>query len=100
MQAGVLQSSRSVDVGDGRRATLILEMKGMEAGQDRAKWAAALQWVRALNNHGGFGLWDHSVCKEPNALPMQIEVWRKEWKDGPLPGRISSRPPPQPKSRR
>jgi len=76
-----------VEVGDGRRVTLILEMKGMETEQDRAKWSAALQWVRAVNNHGGFGLWDHRVCKEPNQLPVQLEQWRKEWRRKPLPGR-------------
>ena len=69
-----------VDAGDGRRVNLILEMKGQETEQDRAKWAAALQWVRAINNHGGFGWWDYRVCKEPNMLPAQIERWRKDWR--------------------
>jgi type III restriction enzyme len=82
-----------VEAGDGRRVTVILEMKGFETEQDRAKWAAAMQWVRAVNNHGGFGLWDHRVCKEPNALPVQIEVWRAEWRQKSLPGRKSNRPP-------
>lgn len=81
-----------IDAGDERRVNLILEMKGFETEQDRAKWAAALQWVRAVNNHGGFGLWDHRVCKEPNALPMQVEEWRAEWRQKSLPGRRSKRP--------
>ena len=72
--------------------TLILEMKGLETEQDRAKWTAAQQWVRAVNNHGGFGLWDYRVCKDPNALPVQLEAWRAEWQRGPLPGRKSLPP--------
>jgi hypothetical protein len=53
-----------------------------------------------VNNHGGFGLWDHRVCKEPNALRVQLEAWRKEWRSRPLPGRKSLPPPAAPESRR
>jgi len=63
----------AIDAGNDRRVNLILEMKGFETEQDRTKWAGALQWVRAVNNHGGFGFWDHRVCKEPNALAKQLE---------------------------
>jgi type III restriction enzyme len=46
----------------------MLEKKGMEREQNRAKFAAAEEWVRAVNHHGGFGLWEFVVCKEPNRL--------------------------------
>lgn len=81
-----------VDAGSGRRLTLILEMKGLETEQDRAKWAAALQWVRAVNSHGGFGFWDYRMCRDPNALPGQFDDWRREWREKPLPGRKSTPP--------
>lgn len=88
-----------VESGDGRYVNLILEMKGFETEQDRAKWAAAQQWIRAVNNHGGFGLWDHRVCKEPNALSEQIEVWRQEWRERSLQGRKSARAGRRPAAR-
>lgn len=65
-----------VDVGDGRRVTLIVEIKGLEVEQDRSKWATARKWVRAVNHHGGFGEWDHLVCKGPNSLGEKVDKWR------------------------
>lgn len=52
----------------GDEVTLIIEVKGQEKEQDRAKYAAAEKWVRAVNHHGGFGIWAFMVCKEPNRL--------------------------------
>ena len=40
---------------------LILEVKGQETGQDRAKHAAAEEWVQAVTAHGGFGRWRFAV---------------------------------------
>lgn len=37
--------------------TLVLEIKGQDTDQDRAKRAALGQWVEAVNAHGGFGEW-------------------------------------------
>lgn len=53
---------------EGPDMTLIVEIKGQEKEQDRAKYAAAEKWVRAVNHHGGFGTWAFMVCKEPNRL--------------------------------
>jgi type III restriction enzyme len=53
---------------EGQDPTLIVEVKGQEKEQDRAKHAAAEKWVRAVNHHGGFGTWAFMVCKEPNRL--------------------------------
>ena len=37
--------------------TLVLEIKGKDSDQDRAKRVALGQWVDAVNAHGGFGTW-------------------------------------------
>jgi len=37
--------------------TLVLEIKGVDSPQDQAKRAALAQWVSAVNEHGGFGIW-------------------------------------------
>jgi type III restriction enzyme len=55
--------------------TLILEVKGYETEQDRAKYAAAQKWVRAVNHHGGFGTWAFMVCKEPDGLGQMLDEY-------------------------
>lgn len=37
--------------------TLVLEIKGQDTDQDKAKRVALAQWVDAVNAHGGFGTW-------------------------------------------
>jgi type III restriction enzyme len=64
-----------VGAGDDEEVTLILEIKGYEREQDRAKWTAAQKWVRAVNHHGGFGRWDLLVCKDPNKLRDMLEKY-------------------------
>jgi type III restriction enzyme len=51
---------------------LILETKGEEDDQDRAKYQAARRWVTAVNNWGRLGVWDFSVCRDPALIPRQI----------------------------
>ena len=41
--------------------TLVLEIKGEDSEQDRAKRGALSQWVEAVNAHGGFGTWASDV---------------------------------------
>jgi type III restriction enzyme len=53
--------------------TLILEIKGFEDDQDRAKHGAARRWVAAVNNWGQLGLWDFHVCKDPQILVRELE---------------------------
>jgi len=36
---------------------LVLEVKGKDTPQDRAKRAALDEWIAAVNEHGGFGRW-------------------------------------------
>lgn len=57
---------------DGQPTTLILEVKGFETEQDRAKEVAARRWVRAVNHHGEFGRWDFRICRDPLRLSSVI----------------------------
>ena len=47
---------------------LILEVKGQVKEQDQAKWAAAKEWVEAVNLNGNFGKWGFAVMEEPRDL--------------------------------
>jgi type III restriction enzyme len=47
---------------------LILEVKGQEKDQDKAKWAAMEEWVKAVNLNGNFGTWEFKVLKNPKDL--------------------------------
>ena len=57
----------------GSELNLILEVKGFETEQDRAKEVAAQRWVRAVNHHGGFGYWAIAVCRDPQGLGRKLE---------------------------
>ena len=52
-----------IRLGNGK--TLILEIKGEDSEQNRAKRAALDVWVQAVNGKGGFGLWCCDVVFEP-----------------------------------
>lgn len=82
-----------VELDDGRRINLLLEVKGQETEQDRAKWTAARQWCRAVNNHGAFGLWDHRVTHAPDTIARDLEQWKPDWASLRL-GRAGSIAPP------
>lgn len=45
--------------------TLVLEIKGQDSEQNRAKRAAMFTWMQAVNEHGGFGRWCFDVVFEP-----------------------------------
>jgi type III restriction enzyme len=45
--------------------TLILEVKGLDSEQNKAKRAAIQTWIDAVNEQGGFGKWDFEVVFEP-----------------------------------
>ena len=47
---------------------LILEVKGRKKDQDDAKWAAAKEWVNAVNADGNFGHWAFAVLDDPADL--------------------------------
>ena len=49
--------------------TLVLEIKGEDSEQNRAKRTALDAWVRAVNAKGGFGSWCHDVA----FVPAQVQ---------------------------
>ena len=48
--------------------TLVLETKGRERDEDRTKRKFLVEWVRAVNEHGGFGRWRCDVSRTPSDL--------------------------------
>ncbi len=46
-------------------ATLVLEVKGQDSPQNKAKRSALDVWVQAVNAKGGFGVWRWNVIFEP-----------------------------------
>ncbi len=53
--------------------TVLLEIKGFENNQDRAKHDAARRWAKAVNNWGQLGQWAFHVCKNPQVLGKELE---------------------------
>jgi type III restriction enzyme len=53
--------------------TLILEIKGFEDEQDRAKHQAAQRWVSAVNHWGQLETWQFHVCRDPQMLERELE---------------------------
>ncbi|WP_048198803.1 BPTD_3080 family restriction endonuclease [Methanocella arvoryzae] len=54
---------------------LVLEVKGQETFQDQVKRAALEEWIKAVNQHGGFGVWSSAVSRDPADVE---EIIRKE----------------------
>ncbi len=52
--------------------TLVLEIKGFEDEQDRAKHQAARRWVSAVNNWGKLGRWAFHVNRDPQVLQNEL----------------------------
>jgi type III restriction enzyme len=44
---------------------LVLETKGQDTDQDKTKRAFLEIWVKAVNEHGGFGNWGWAVARKP-----------------------------------
>ncbi|HWG38313.1 MAG TPA: DEAD/DEAH box helicase family protein [Terriglobales bacterium] len=49
-------------------ATAVLEVKGREDAEARAKRAALAEWVRGVNADGRFGRWTEAVSRHPKDL--------------------------------
>jgi type III restriction enzyme len=45
---------------------LVLEVKGRESDKDLSKRRFLDEWVRAVNDHGGFGKWAWAVSRNPS----------------------------------
>ncbi|MEW6427845.1 MAG: BPTD_3080 family restriction endonuclease [Thermodesulfobacteriota bacterium] len=48
--------------------TLILEVKGQDSEQNRAKRTAMQEWISAVNEQGGFGQWRFACVFEPSRI--------------------------------
>jgi type III restriction enzyme len=51
---------------------VVLEIKGYEDDEARAKQNAARRWVSAVNNWGGLGRWTFHVCRDPHLLVGEL----------------------------
>ncbi len=58
---------------DDSEINVILEVKGFEDEQARAKHEAAKRWVMAVNNWGQLGKWMFHVCRNPMMLGRELE---------------------------
>jgi hypothetical protein len=45
--------------------SLVLETKGQDTDQDKTKRAFLEIWIKAVNEHGGFGKWGWAVARKP-----------------------------------
>jgi len=52
---------------------LILETKGQDTQRDKTKRRFLDEWVKAVNEHGGFGKWRWAVSKNPAVVKMIID---------------------------
>ena len=56
----------------GNGVTVVLEIKGFEDDQTKAKHNAANRWVEAVNNWGQLGRWVFHVCRNPQMLEREM----------------------------
>ena len=59
---------------------LIVEIKGYQTNQDAAKHDAANRWVHAVNNWGQIGDWRFHVCRDPQMLGQELQMFRSRVK--------------------
>ena len=53
--------------------TVILEVKGQDDEEQQSTRRYLDEWVRAVNAHGGFGVWGSAVLLDPNTLLPILE---------------------------
>ena len=51
---------------------LLIEVKGQETEKDRVKWDYLKEWLKAVNQHGGFGKWEWKAITDRNDLKDKI----------------------------
>jgi type III restriction enzyme len=56
------------------RGMLVLEVKGQDSQENQTKREFLDEWVRAINDHGGFGRWSWAVSREASDLPEILET--------------------------
>jgi type III restriction enzyme len=54
---------------------MILETKGQDSQQDKTKRQFLEEWVKAVNQHGGFGLWQWAVSTDPKDIKGILEIF-------------------------
>jgi len=47
---------------------LVMETKGLDNDESKAKHKFLAEWVRAVNEHGGFGVWAWDVARKPEDI--------------------------------
>jgi len=54
---------------------LVIEIKGEEDQKDKVKREAMREWIRAVNQSGGFGRWhsEPAISKRPDDIPQMLE---------------------------
>ena len=57
--------------------TLVLEIKGEDSEQNKAKRSALDAWVKGVNAKGGFGLWSWDVAFEPSRIHDIVQAHSK-----------------------
>jgi type III restriction enzyme len=70
-----------------KQTTVVLEVKGYEDDQTKAKHNAARRWVTAVNNWGEEGRWIFHVCRNPQLLDQElafIQAHKRAPRDGEL----------------
>ncbi|MGB6130956.1 MAG: hypothetical protein WBG54_04195 [Acidobacteriaceae bacterium] len=65
---------------------LLLEIKGQEDNQSKAKHDSARRWVSAVNNWAKLGRWDLHVCRNPQLVEKELEyiIAASDWTAPPL----------------
>jgi len=53
--------------------TLVLEVKGQDSQENRTKREFLDEWVKAVNEHGGFGRWTWDVSRHPKDVADILE---------------------------
>ncbi|QDT70969.1 BPTD_3080 family restriction endonuclease [Lacipirellula limnantheis] len=58
---------------------LVLEVKGEDSDENRAKREFLAEWVRAVNTHGGFGRWTSAVAYHVDDLEQILLATKTEY---------------------
>ncbi len=58
---------------------LVLETKGQQTEQDDTRHEYMKEWVKAVNEHGGFGQWKFAVSKKPSDIKDLLAKSRCVW---------------------
>ena len=55
-------------------AALVLEVKGHDSQENQTKCEFLDEWVKAVNEHGGFGRWTWDVSRHPKDVAGILEM--------------------------